>query len=218
VTGGAGGGTTFEIRIEAERYAPSLRIDVEDAASFLAIDVDRAGAATKLVELLAGFVRPERGLIRIGGETLVDTARGHFTPPSRRAVGFIPAGVELFPHLTVEENLAVGIARLTAALADRFQGVVQTFALAPLLRLRPNELRPREVLFGAVARALTAPSRWLLLERPDEALIAGGDDGVIDLLERIAEFDVPCILTCRGDTRLPKRIGTRSLARYTLAP
>lgn len=205
-------GPRFSIHVEADAPAP-LRVDLDRDEPFLVIDEDAQGAASRLVDILAGFAHPTSGTIRIAGTSLLDTARDHVTPPSRRAVGFIPGGVGLFPHLSVEENLAVGVRRSTAEVGERYQRAVHTFSLAPLLTFRPHDLVPREQLLGAVARAIIADAKWLLLERPDETL-AADQDGIVDVMERIGEFNLPCVLTCRRDTAIPPRVGDADVARF----
>lgn len=152
-----------------------------------------------LLDLLAGFLRPAMGSIRIRGESLVDVAKGIWVPPHRRGIVLVPWGGALFPHFTLEENIAFGVQRLRPEVVQRFQAAIHAFDLLKDLPLRPQDLDRRKSLFGAVARALIPFPRLLLLEEPGDSLLLdpAGDEGLEDLLERIQEFDVPVLLTGR---------------------
>jgi ABC-type molybdate transport system ATPase subunit len=63
---------------------------------------------TTVLELVAGLKRPDRGAIELDGVTLVDVSRGVFAPARNRAIGYIPQGLALFPHLSVR-NVVYGL-------------------------------------------------------------------------------------------------------------
>ena len=72
---------------------------------------------TTLLRAVAGFVRPDRGDIRIG-DVLV-SGGGRHLPPERRGVALVPQEGALFPHLTVGENVAFGLPRAERRRAPR---------------------------------------------------------------------------------------------------
>src|SRR5262245_42573117 len=63
---------------------------------------------TTLINIIAGLVRPERGHVRIDGETLLDRAHNTDVPPFRRRIGYVFQDERLFPHLNVRHNLTYG--------------------------------------------------------------------------------------------------------------
>jgi molybdate transport system ATP-binding protein len=60
---------------------------------------------TSVVNIIAGLVRPDRGMITIDGTTLDDAADRTHVPPYRRRIGYVFQEARLFPHLNVAQNL-----------------------------------------------------------------------------------------------------------------
>src|SRR5258706_378615 len=63
---------------------------------------------TSLVNMIAGLLRPDRGVIALDGETLDDAAAGVHVPPHYRRIGYVFQDARLFPHLNVRQNLDYG--------------------------------------------------------------------------------------------------------------
>ena len=63
---------------------------------------------TSLINMIAGLLRPDRGIIALDGETLDDTAARIHVPAHRRRIGYVFQDARLFPHLDVRENLDYG--------------------------------------------------------------------------------------------------------------
>ena len=125
----------------------------------------RNGAGkTTLLATIIGLANHRRGAIRLGGEP-IDTMPTHRR--ARRGLGYVPQEREIFPSLTVEENLAV------AALSGGW-ALVQVFELFPALaerrRATGNRLSGGEQQMLAIARALVGGPKVLLLDEPLEGL------------------------------------------------
>ena len=126
----------------------------------------------------------------VGGEPLVDSARGVSLPPERRRVGYVPQDAGLFPHLSVVENVRFG------ARADRgaVDAAIDTLEIRPLLDRRPRTLSGGERQRVALARALATRPRLLLLDEPLAALDAGLRDRVLPWLLRVRDaWSLPCL-------------------------
>lgn len=125
-----------------------------------------AGKSTLLMAL-AGFVTPVSGAIRWDGQ---DLAR---TPPDRRPVTMLFQDQNLFPHLTVAQNVGLGISpRLKLSPADhaRMAGVLARVGLAGMEARRPAQLSGGQQGRAALARALLRDRPVLLLDEPFAAL------------------------------------------------
>ena len=90
---------------------PVLRgLDLQVPAGSLTAVLGPSGSGkTTLLRVLAGFERPDRGKVMIGGVT-VDDADIHVSSEKRR-IGYVSQEGSLFPHLTVEANVGFGLSR-----------------------------------------------------------------------------------------------------------
>ena len=92
-----------------KRYGDFL-LDVdftaEDGAALALLGASGCGKSATL-KCVAGIDRPDRGRIALDGRVLFDSAAGVNLPPQQRRVGFLFQSYALFPHMTVERNVAV---------------------------------------------------------------------------------------------------------------
>src|SRR5260221_6532954 len=106
---------------------------------------------TSLINMIAGLLKPDRGVIALDGETLDDVAARVHVPPHRRRIGYVFQDARLFPHLDVRQNLDYG--RRMNKLADD-----------PAQRARVTELLDIGGLMERRLGALSACDRhWLAL-------------------------------------------------------
>ena len=86
-------------------------VDLEvPSGSFTAILGSSGSGKTTLLRIIAGFERPDAGVVRLGPR-VVDDADHRFVPCERRRIGYVPQEGALFPHLNVGRNVAFGLAR-----------------------------------------------------------------------------------------------------------
>jgi molybdate transport system ATP-binding protein len=148
-----------------------LEVALEVGPETLALAGPSGAGKTTLLRAIAGLVRPDRGRVEANGDVWLDTDRAIDLPPERRSVGLVFQDYALFPHLTVEQNVAFGGRR-------RVPELLSGFGLQRLARARPGELSGGERQRVAVARALAREPRVLLLDEPLSALDASTRNSV----------------------------------------
>lgn len=181
------------VDVEHEQGAFRLAVAFSAPAGVTALFGRSGSGKTTLVRIVGGLVRPRHGRVVVGGETLVDTARGIVVPPHRRRIGYVFQEGRLFPHLTVRQNLLFG--RWFAPRrepATEPGAIVDLLGLGHILHRRPGALSGGETQRVAIGRALLAKPRLLLMDEP----LASLDDA------RKAEI-LPFIARLRDETRVP---------------
>jgi molybdate transport system ATP-binding protein len=127
-----------------------------------------SGAGKSLtLQAITGVMRPDAGRVEVNGRLLFDSASGVNLPPQARRLGYVPQSYALFPHLTVQENVAYGVRRLDAARRRALvQEMVELVGLQGLERRRPRELSGGQQQRVALARALASRPELLVLDEP----------------------------------------------------
>jgi molybdate transport system ATP-binding protein len=155
----------------------------------------RSGAGkSTVVKAIAGLLRPERGRIRVGETVLFDAEAGIDVPAEARRAGVVFQDGRLFPHMSVEQNLLYGFARVKGEKPISRGKVIGVLGLEPLLARRPATLSGGERQRVAVGRALLAQPRVLLMDEPLAALDYARKGEVLPYLEELnARFGIPII-------------------------
>jgi len=164
---------------------------------------------TTILNMVAGLVPPDTGRVRVGGETLFDSAAGIDVPAHKRRLGFVFQDARLFPHMKVRANLLYGW-RL-AAPGDRWialDEVTRFLGIEALLDRAPRTLSGGEAQRVAIGRALLSGARALMMDEPLAALDPERSAEIMGVIERVRdELKLP-ILYVTHDREEAARLAT----------
>ncbi len=185
----------IEVDVGLDLGTFKLSVAFADGQGITALFGQSGSGKSLTLNLIAGLLRPDRGFIRLDGEPLVDVAKGVFVPPHRRRIGLVFQDSNLFPHMSVKQNLLYG--RWFAPKFSReieFDAVIDTLGIGALLARRPARLSGGERQRVAIGRALLSCPKLLLFDEPLAALDMARKLEIMPLIERIRdEFKVPIV-------------------------
>jgi len=161
----------FEAEITAQRGPFSLRLCFATQSMRVGILGESGAGKTMALRALAGLEGSARGRVAINGRTLLDSEHGVSVPARERRVGMVFQQYALFPHLTVEENVAFGLRHLEHSEREaRVRGILRRMHLEDLGARFPRQLSGGQQQRAALARALVTDPAILLLDEPFSAL------------------------------------------------
>jgi molybdate transport system ATP-binding protein len=193
-----------------------LQVEMEIGNSeWVSLCGESGSGKTTTLRMLAGLSRPDAGVIEFDGTLWYHSERKIFLPPQQRRVGFLFQDYALFPNLTVRENVEFGLER--GARSASGAGDSRVKILLDTMGLRPFEHRHPALLSGgqkqriALARALAANPRLLLLDEPLSALDPDMRVRLQDELIKIrTESGIPGLMVTH-DRFEAQRLGHRTL-------
>ena len=150
-----------------------------------------AGKST-LLKAIFGLVKVREGDITLNGESIVGLKANQLV---RKGVGFIPQTNNVFPSLTIEENLQMGIFQQPSHYKERLEFVVSIFnELGKRLKQRAGSLSGGERQMVAMGRALMMDPAVLLLDEPSAGLSPVRQDEAFLRVSEINKAGVTCIM------------------------
>jgi ABC-type sugar transport system ATPase subunit len=180
-------------RFQGTQALRNVNFSLEQGEVHALMGENGAGKST-LAKILAGVVTADEGEIRVGGErVLID----HPSRAQQHGIGMVFQELDLFPHLTVAENIAIRnpAAHETAVVRKaRLESWCSTYLAQVNLAVPPDsllaDLSIGQVQRVAIARALSMNSRILLLDEPTSSLTEDGVESLFELIDRLKRAGV----------------------------
>ncbi|WP_338884361.1 thiamine ABC transporter ATP-binding protein ThiQ [Xenorhabdus sp. TH1] len=164
-----------------EHFAMHFNVSVKAGERIAILGPSGAGKST-LLSLIAGFQFPAQGTIWLDGENHTNTS------PSRRPVSMLFQENNLFSHLTIEQNIGLGLhpgLRLSAEQKQILQQIASQVSLEECLSRLPAQLSGGQRQRAALARCLVRHQPILLLDEPFSALDPALRNEMLELLDQI---------------------------------
>lgn len=140
----------------------NININIEKGKIVTLLGPSGCGKTTTL-RIIAGFEKPNGGIVSVDGKVV--SSNTTWTPPEDRGIGMVFQDYALFPHLTVEGNVAFGLPK-TKEWKSNIKETLEMVELLPFAKKYPNELSGGQQQRVALARALVRKPVAVLLDEP----------------------------------------------------
>jgi molybdate transport system ATP-binding protein len=161
---------------------------------------------TTALRCIAGLCRARSGVVKLNGVVWQDGVAGVFVPANERGVGYVSQEADLFPHLSVRENLLYALSRVPAdAKSVELADAVEWLGIGQLLARSVSNLSGGERQRVAIARALLTSPKILLMDEPISALDEPARREVLAFLEpMLARLALPVVYVSHSLTEVTR--------------
>ncbi|BDM63545.1 polyamine-transporting ATPase [Shewanella sp. NFH-SH190041] len=190
------------------RAVDEVSLTIERGEIFALLGGSGSGKTT-LLRMLAGFETPSEGRIFLDGQDITDL------PPYERPINMMFQSYALFPHMTVEQNIAFGLKQDRLAKAEITARVAEMLKLVRMeqyAKRKPHQLSGGQRQRVALARSLAKRPKLLLLDEPmgalDKKLRTQMQLEVVEILERVG---VTCVMVTHDQEEAMTMAGRMSI-------
>ncbi|WP_339843228.1 molybdenum ABC transporter ATP-binding protein [uncultured Halopseudomonas sp.] len=211
---------TLDVSIEHQLGDFALDVHFQVPAGLTVLFGESGAGKSSVVNAVAGLLRPDRGQIKLGERTLLDTSAGVNLPVRKRRIGYVFQDDRLFPHLSVRQNILYGrrFTHRDAPPADQ-QQIIAMLGIESLLDRRPAGLSGGEKQRVAIARALLCSPELILADEPLAALDEARKAEILPYFERLRDdLQIPVLYVSHSLSevaRLATTVVTLSCGRVT---
>ncbi len=190
---------TLTLRAAVAARTLDIDITVADHERVAVLGPNGAGKSTMLA-VLAGILKPDSGRAELDGRVLFELGprSRRWLPPNARGVSLMAQDPLLFPHLTVQDNVAFGpraAGQRTSLARSTARRWLDEVGAGEFADRKPSQLSGGQAARVAIARALAAEPRLLLLDEPMAALDVGAAPQLRRVLRRVLAERAAIIVT-----------------------
>jgi putative ABC transport system ATP-binding protein len=159
---------------------------------------------TTLLSIMGAILRPTSGKVIVGGRDIARLPERDLPTVRLEQLGFVFQGFNLFPALTVLDNVAIALdirGERGAAAVAKAERALDAVGLAEKARALPRDLSGGQKQRVAIARALVGEPGIILADEPTASLDATSGRRVMDLLRRLATVDGRAVVIVTHDSR-----------------
>ncbi len=183
-----------------------VEVDIDDGDCVCVMGRNGVGKTT-LLKSIMGSVSIESGKVKFGKKELSKL------PPSARAhmgIGYVPQGREIFPQLTVEENLRLGLLARSDKLREIPKRIFELFpVLKDMLGRRGGDLSGGQQQQLAIGRALAIDPKMLILDEPTEGIQPNIVQMIGDILTQLNEEEGLTVVVVEQKLKFARRVGKK---------
>jgi molybdate transport system ATP-binding protein len=155
---------------------------------------DSGSGKTTLLRCIAGLQQAAQGFLEINGNLWQDSEKGIFLPTFKRPLGYVFQEANLFPHLSVADNLQFGLKRIEKTAGASLEPILEMLGIGHLLNRMPEKLSGGERQRVAIARALALKPEILLMDEPLASLDSKRKHEILPYLNRLhQETNIPIL-------------------------
>ena len=184
----------IEVKIQRKLNTVELNIDFKSDSKRIGILGASGCGKSMTLKSIAGIEPPESGLIKIEGKTVYDSENKVNLKPQKRNIGYLFQNYALFPTMTVEKNIAVGLKGKKQENAKRVREMIEKFQLTGLEKRFPAELSGGQQQRVSIARALALQPKILFFDEPTSALDPELTGEVLKVIKELAREHMTMII------------------------
>lgn len=159
------------IDIEKKLENCNLKVNLNQTNKILGLLGESGCGKSITLKCIAGLETPDKGIIKLNNKILFDSKNNINLKPQDRNIGFVFQNYALFPHMTVSENIKIGLDHIDKNKQNKIcENYINKFNLNKIKNSYPNQLSGGQQQRVAIARALAKKPDILLLDEPFSAL------------------------------------------------
>ncbi|MBE6053759.1 MAG: ATP-binding cassette domain-containing protein [Clostridium sartagoforme] len=168
----------------------SLDVSFETKGDYLGILGASGSGKSMTLKCIAGIETPDEGIIILNGKVLFDSRKKINLKPQERNIGYLFQNYALFPNMTVEENIGIGLKISKVEKNHKVSEIINRFRLQGLEKKYPRELSGGQQQRVAMARCLIYKPDILMLDEPFSALDSYLKEKLqIELLKQLKNYE-----------------------------